>query len=236
MTVRWIIRCLSTLLGAALIAGCAAADKSDSGSGSSSGSDAGTQSSSSYSSGSMSSSGSMAGMNMSGGSSMSGAAAAKSETAAAVKSGSAAGIKPIPMRVLGTATWQGMKITAEQMTAVPFVIYNGTTERMVKPTNKTSFHLMVMLNDAHTGVTIPYAGVWATITKAGEVVYDERQWPMISEYMGPHYGNDVTLPGSGSYHLSLLVSPPVSARHVEYEHVWLKPHRVSMTFTWSAPA
>ena len=31
------------------------------------------------------------------------------------------------------ATWQGMKITAEATTAVPFVIYNGTSEQMVKP-------------------------------------------------------------------------------------------------------
>ena len=28
---------------------------------------------------------------------------------------------------------------------------------------------MVMLNDAQTGVAIPYASVWATITKAGQV-------------------------------------------------------------------
>ena len=39
---------------------------------------------------------------------------------------------------------------------------------------------------------------------------------MISRYMGPHYGNDVHVPGAGTYQLSLLVSPPVSARHVEY--------------------
>ena len=36
----------------------------------------------------------------------------------------------------------------------------------------------------------------------------------------------------GSYRLSLLISPPVSARHVEYRDVWLKPHRVTMTFNW----
>ena len=50
-----------------------------------------------------------------------------------------------------------MKIRAEATTAVPFVIYDGTSEQMVKPGPKTSFHLMVMLNDAHTGVAIPYA-------------------------------------------------------------------------------
>ena len=51
------------------------------------------------------------------------------------------------------------------MTAAPFVIYNGTSEQLVKPPKNVSFHLMIMLNDAHTGVAIPYAGVWATITQ-----------------------------------------------------------------------
>jgi uncharacterized protein involved in high-affinity Fe2+ transport len=164
-----------------------------------------------------SSGGSMAGMNMGSG----------STTAASVD-----GIKPVPTQVLARATWQDMKITAQAMTAVPFVIFNGSSEQMVKPGRNTSFHLMVMLSDAQTGVPIPYAGVWATISRAGKIVYDERQWPMISRYMGPHYGNDVSLPGAGTYQLSLLISPPVSARHVEYQNVWLTPHRVTLDFHW----
>ena len=142
------------------------------------------------------------------------------------------GITPIPTQMLGTSDWQGMKISAMAMTAVPFVIFNGNKERMVKPPKNVSFHLMVELNDAHTNYPIPYAGVWATVRKAGKIVFDERQWPMISEYIGPHYGNNVVLPGAGKYQLSLLVSPPVSARHIEYQNVWLEPHRVNYTFDW----
>jgi uncharacterized protein involved in high-affinity Fe2+ transport len=142
------------------------------------------------------------------------------------------GIKAVPTQTLGTGRWQGMKIQARAMTAVPFVVFNGTRERMVKPSPHTSFHLMIDLNDARTGVPIPYATVWASIRHDGKLIYDERQWPMISEYMGPHYGNNVVLPGAGQYQLSLLVSPPVSARHVEYRNVWLKPHRATMSFNW----
>lgn len=39
------------------------------------------------------------------------------------------------------------------------------------------------------------------------------------------------LPGAGTYKLTLLVSPPVSARYLEYQGVWLKPHKVTFTFT-----
>ena len=153
-------------------------------------------------------------------------------SSAAGKSMSVNGIKPVPTQPLASATWQGMRIQARAMTAVPFVVYDGNKEQVIKPPPKTSFHLMVMLNDAHTGVALPYAGVWATIKKAGRVVYDERMWPMISAFMGPHYGNNVSLPGGGHYQMSLLISPPVSARHVEYQNVWLHPHRLNVTFSW----
>jgi hypothetical protein len=188
----------------ALLAGCASADK--------------TTTTTTAAPASSSGSGSTA-MNMSAGSS---AGAGMSVN----------GIRPVPTQTLATADWEDMKVQARAMTAVPFVIFNGTSEHLVKPPKNTSFHLMVMLSDARTGVAIPYAGVWATIKRAGKVVYDERQWPMLSEYMGPHYGNNVALPGSGTYQLSLLISPPVSARHIEYEHVWLKPHLVNVSFNW----
>jgi uncharacterized protein involved in high-affinity Fe2+ transport len=175
------------------------------------------------STGSSSGSGSMAGMSM---------PADPAATSAAAAAASAGGVNPVPTQVLGTALWQGMKISAEAMTAVPFLIYNGTSMQEVKPPKDVSFHLMVMLTDAQTGVVIPYASVWATITEGAKTPFDDSLWPMISRYMGPHYGNNVVLPGGGTYKLSLLVSPPVSARHVEYQDVWLTPHRVNFAFRW----
>jgi uncharacterized protein involved in high-affinity Fe2+ transport len=151
----------------------------------------------------------------------------------ATSGASAGGITPVPMQQLGVADWQGMKITADAMTPVPFIVYNGTASQEIKPAKNTSFHLMVQLNDAQTGVVIPYASVWATVTKGSAMPFDNRLWPMISRYMGPHYGDDVSLPGAGTYKLTLLISPPVSARHVEYQNVWLKPHQVTFTFRWT---
>lgn len=158
--------------------------------------------------------------------------AATSSAAASAAAASAGDINPVPTQQLGTAVWQGMKITADAMTPVPFLIYNGTTMQQDKPAKNTSFHLMVLLNDAQTNVVIPYASVWATITEGSKPLFDESLWPMISRYMGPHYGNDVALPGAGTYQLTLLISPPVSARHLEYQDVWLTSHKVTFTFHW----
>jgi hypothetical protein len=140
---------------------------------------------------------------------------------------------PVPIQTLATATWQGMEILAQASTPLPFVVFQGDKEHVVEPTKNDSMHLMVMLTDQRTGTPIPYASVWATIrTTSGKVIYDERQWPMIARYMGPHYGNDVALPGAGRYTLTLLVSPPVGARPLSLAHVWLHAHRVTLHFSW----
>jgi uncharacterized protein involved in high-affinity Fe2+ transport len=138
----------------------------------------------------------------------------------------------MPIVPLASTTWEGMKIEARAMAPVPFVVVTGTSEKVVRPSDREDMHLMVMLTDAETGVDIPYATVWATVRQGSKIVYDNRQWPMLSRYMGPHYGNDVALPGPGTYNLSLLIGPPQSARHMEYAKVWLKPHRVEITFKW----
>jgi hypothetical protein len=144
------------------------------------------------------------------------------------------GAMPVAMAMvpLGNATWDGMSIQARTSAPATFVLFNGTSQQLVHPTAKTSFHLMILLSDKGTGVPIPYSAVWATVTKGGKVIFDERLWPMISRYMGPHYGNNVALPSAGLYHMSLLVSPPEAARHLEYKNLWLKPHRVNLTFRW----
>jgi uncharacterized protein involved in high-affinity Fe2+ transport len=133
---------------------------------------------------------------------------------------------------LGEAEWEGMMIAARTSAPATFVLLNGSQQKMVKPTAKSSFHLMVLLSDAETKVAIPYSSVWATIKKGSKVVFDERLWPMVSRYMGPHYGNNVALGGAGLYHLTLLVSPPAAARHMEYQGLWLKPHKVNLDFRW----
>lgn len=144
------------------------------------------------------------------------------------------GAKPVAIRTLTTAYWQDMEIRAQTMTPVSFVVFTGDgKERMFKPPKNASFHLMVMLTDRHTHFQIPYASVWATITNsAGKVVYNDQQWPMISEYMGTHYGNNVPHLAPGRYTLKLLISPPVSARHLEYSGVWRRQHTVTGHFMW----
>ncbi len=137
---------------------------------------------------------------------------------------------------IGKASWQGMKIEVRAMAPSTFILLESGKQKMVKPTAKDSFHLMVLLSDAKSGAPIPYSSVWATVTKGdmgtGKPVFDERLWPMISEVMGVHYGINVPIPAAGTYHMSLVISPPAVARHMEYDNRWLKPHKVGFTFNF----
>ena len=49
------------------------------------------------------------------------------------------GIEPVPTRRRSDGEWQGMKIAAMAMTAVPFIIYNGTSERWSSPPRTRAF-------------------------------------------------------------------------------------------------
>jgi len=178
---------------------------------------------------SMNMSGSSSPMNMSAGGSMHRVTTVR---AAALPMASASMPMAMAMVPLGHTVWDGMTIAARTSAPATFILFDGRVQKLVKPTPADSFHLMVTLSDAHTNVAIPYSSVWATIRKGGKIVVDERLWPMISRYMGPHFGDNVALPAAGLYHLTLLVSPPVAARHIEYKGLWLGPHRVNLTFRW----
>jgi hypothetical protein len=139
------------------------------------------------------------------------------------------------MRELFSTKWQGMRIAAAFMQPpVAFSVWNGTRQVVVKPKPTDNLHFMIVLSDSETGERVPYASVQATITDdRGRLVYSSRQWPMLSRSMGMHYGNDLSLPRPGSYHLKLVVGPPAVGRHPEYQNVWLAPHVVDESFDWS---
>jgi len=92
---------------------------------------------------------------------------------------------------------------------------------------------MVLLNDAQTNVVIPYASVWGN-HHGGQRDNRSTRALLADDLPGtwaPHYGNDVVLPGTGTYQLSLLISAaglrPATSK---YQGVWLKPHTVTFTF------
>lgn len=137
------------------------------------------------------------------------------------------------MEVLDRTEWQGMRVELATSEPTTFTVFQGQDTREVTPTAEDSLHVMAVLADQETGERIPYANVWLSITdQEGEVVFDERMWPMLSRGMGTHYGINVPFPEAGTYDASVQIGPPQAARHPEYSDRWLEAFTFDTTIEW----
>jgi len=74
-----------------------------------------------------------------------------------------------------------------------------------------TMHLMTTIWDAETGTVVPNNSVSTTVERDGETVVDRPLWPMLSQNMGVHAGDNVALDGDGTYEVTVEIGP-VSAR------------------------
>ncbi|KAA9407709.1 hypothetical protein Har1131_13140 [Haloarcula sp. CBA1131] len=88
-----------------------------------------------------------------------------------------------------------------------FWTVTGTTAEKVDIRSEDSVHLMATIWDPETEMVLPVsAGLSITIERDGETVADKSPWPMISQNMGFHYGDNYALDGDGVYQLSVRVN------------------------------
>ena len=139
------------------------------------------------------------------------------------------------MEGIASTTWEGMRISVARAEPSEFMIFQGQdSQRMVEPKPADSVHLMAVLEDDETGERIPYATVWFTITdEEGNIVFDDRTWPMLSQNMGTHYGINVGFPEPGTYTVEVQVGPPIAARHPEYTDRWLEGFTFETEMEWA---
>ncbi len=81
-----------------------------------------------------------------------------------------------------------------------FWTVTGTTAEQVDIQDGDSIHLMATVWDPETDLVLPVsAGVSIVIEDDGETVAEKPPWPMVSQNMGFHYGDNYQLPGEGTY-------------------------------------
>ena len=115
------------------------------------------------------------------------------------------------MKMAGMGTAGDLKVALSYSYPHRFWLVTGTNRRKVAIRSKDSVHLMVSLWDPETGVVPPSGSVSTTITRDGESVAEKRMWPMLSQNMGFHFGDNVALSGDGTYDVEVSVDP-VGAR------------------------
>jgi len=92
-----------------------------------------------------------------------------------------------------------------------FWTVSGSDTSMVSIGRNDSMHLMASVWHESAGVVLPSAAASVSVSRNGETPVDRRPWAMLSQRMGFHFGDNVSLPEAGTYDAEVTVTPP-SAR------------------------
>ena len=100
------------------------------------------------------------------------------------------------------------------MYSLPHVFWTitGTTTNRAKIGEEATAHMMATIWDEKTGTVLPTANVSAEILKDGKTVDSRDLWPMLSQNMGYHFGDNVALDGNGTYTAKLDVGAMQATR------------------------
>lgn len=93
-----------------------------------------------------------------------------------------------------------------------FWTVTGTDTNKVEVSGDDSLHLMPVVWHAETGIVVPDVNPRMTVRRDGEQVTEVSPWPMLSQQMGFHFGDNVALPEQGEYDVTVSVGEPGSRR------------------------
>ena len=90
----------------------------------------------------------------------------------------------------------------------PFWLVSGDSVELVEVTERDDVHLMVTVWDPETGTVLPTdEGILIEVFKDGTLVDSRAPWPMLSQTMGAHVGDNVPLDGYGTYVVEVRRAP-----------------------------
>lgn len=139
----------------------------------------------------------------------------------------------------------GGPLLRDGLEIVPRYAEGVTLDRTATPPNSIHLEADVRAGAGEThgfreGAFIPYLSIAWSLTMDGNSTFKKAGllYPMVSKE-GPHYGGNAEMAGPGTYHLTLIVSPPSShgmLRHTGKDGVpeWWKP--ISVTWDFKYPS
>ncbi|MGQ3414304.1 DUF7350 domain-containing protein [Natrinema sp. LN54] len=112
------------------------------------------------------------------------------------------------MRSYGTAADGDYAVALSYTFPHRFWLVNGDETELVEVSTDDSLHLMTTVWDRETRTVLP-VDMQLEIRQDGSPIDDgiSSPWPMISQRMGFHYGDNVRLPGEGEYTVRVRAGP-----------------------------
>ncbi|QWC20536.1 iron transporter [Halorubrum sp. 2020YC2] len=123
----------------------------------------------------------------------------------------------------------------EPMVTYPHRFWNVTGDRVEEaaPTDEHDVHLMVTVRDAETGRILPAeTGLRVTVGREGESGTPNAPWPMVSQEMGFHFGDNLSLDGDGTYEATVRVGAIDARKTGSFAGRFEEPATGSFTFEY----
>lgn len=117
-----------------------------------------------------------------------------------------------------------------------FWTVTGDDTEKVSIASDDTLHLMVSVWDAATGVYVMDTSPTITVSQDGEEVVTNTPWTMLSQTMGFHAGDNVTLPGDGSYTATVEVPAVTTRRLRALDGQFTTPQTFEFAFDYSQDA
>ena len=137
------------------------------------------------------------------------------------------------MEMAGMARAGPYKVAVAYTFPHRFWTITGTRTKEVTIDDGNDVHLMATAWDANSGMVVPTASNTATVRRGVETVDQRSLWPMLSQPMSFHFGDNVALDGDGTYTTAIEVSPPDARLTGDFEGRFDDPATAEVEFEFS---
>jgi hypothetical protein len=115
-----------------------------------------------------------------------------------------------------------------------FWLVTGDNREVVTPT-VSGVHMMATVWDSRTGAVLPVdMGTQMRTYRDGEQVDQRAPWPMISQPMGFHFGDNIGLPGPGTYTVEIDMNPIEARKTGEFAGRFEEAETATFEFEFDA--
>ncbi|WP_135853785.1 iron transporter [Halorussus salinus] len=116
------------------------------------------------------------------------------------------------METVGTNRSGNYECALTYISPHAFWLVTGDRRKKVEVKDADSLHLMPVVWESETGIVPPDINPQVSVTQGGEEVTRLKPWPMLSQRMGFHFGDNVQLGGDGTYRVEVSIGAPTARR------------------------
>jgi hypothetical protein len=136
------------------------------------------------------------------------------------------------MNMIGTKETAGLTVGLSYTYAERFWTVTGSqTERVAPDSEYNAVHLMASVWHTETDTVLPLdPGLQVTVERDGEQIAQRGMWPMLSQSMGAHFGDNIQFPEQGTYTFVIDIGSQVIPRRGQLDSLPEDPGTVRFPF------